>query len=75
MKNSGDRWVKIPEGAQITMSRDAAHKGVSLRDKVIIGGVIAGVLWLYSGTHDDSTTDNKPTRPGPSATAPAKAGE
>lgn len=72
---NGDRWVKIPEGAQITMGRDDAHKGVSLRDRVIIGAVLAAVFWLYSTANDDDkTTDNKPN-PTPSVSAPAKVGE
>ena len=55
-----DEWVRLPKGAQVTMSRDQ----------------VIALVWVFGQMGDDTTsTDNKPTRPGPSATAPAKAGE
>jgi hypothetical protein len=73
---SDGKWVKLPKGAQVTMSRGEyeATQGIGLRDKVIIGAVIIGGIWLLGQANDDDKTADTP-RPGPSATAPAKAGE
>lgn len=73
---SDGKWVKLPKGAQVTMSRGEyeATQGISLRDKVIIGAVIIGGIWLLGQTNDDDKTDHKPN-PTPSVSAPAKAGE
>jgi hypothetical protein len=73
---SDGKWVKLPKGAQVTMSRGEyeATQGVSLRDKAIIAGVIFGVVWVYGALDNDDRTPDKPL-PQTSVSAPAKAGE
>lgn len=74
----GDQWVRLPKGAQVTMSRDQvrAMQGLGIGGRAIMVVLIIALVWVLGQMGDDTTsTDNKPTRPGPSATAPAKAGE
>ena len=73
-----DEWVRLPKGAQVTMSPDqvSAMQGLGFGGKAIMVVLIIALVWVFGQMGDDTTsTDNKPTRPGPSATAPAKAGE
>lgn len=71
------KWVKLPKGAQVTMNRSEyeATQGMGLRDKVIIGAVLFGAVWLYGAANDDNKADNNKPTPTPSVSAPAKVGE
>lgn len=69
------RWVKLPEGAQVTLSSDEyeATQGMSWVSKAWILVLIIGVLWLWSAT-SDSDKAKPATTPHPTTTsAPAQA--
>lgn len=53
------KWVKLPDGAQVTMGREEyeSTQGMSLRDKVIIVAVIIFGLWLMGHMHHDKAGD------------------
>lgn len=70
-----DEWVRLPKGAQVTMSRDQvrAMQGLGFGGKAIMVVLIIALVWVFGQMADDSKTDTP--RPGTSSTAPAKAGE
>lgn len=73
----GDQWVRLPKGAQVTMSRDQvrAYQGVGFMGKAVIAALIIGVLWLFGHDADSNKgTDNKP-HPTPTHSAPRTVGE
>lgn len=50
------KWVRLPEGAQVTMSREEyeSTQGISLRDKVIIAAVIIFIVFALGKCHASS---------------------
>jgi hypothetical protein len=67
------KWVKLPEGAQVTLSSGEyeATQGMGLKDKVIIAAVIIGGLFLFGHCHNDSAATNTP-RPHTTTSAPER---
>lgn len=67
-----DEWVRLPKGAQVTMSRDQvrAMQGLGLGGKAIMVVLIIALVWVFGQMAEDNKTDAP--RPGPSATAPEK---
>jgi len=72
----GDEWVKLPKGAQVTMSRDQVRsmQGLGFMSKAVLAALIVAVLWIFGQSADGDTTDNKP-KPNPSNSAPRTVGE
>lgn len=67
------RWVKLPDDAQVTMSRESweSTQGMSPLSKMGIGAAIVGIiLVLGGGCHADKKSDQP--NPTPSVSAPAK---
>jgi hypothetical protein len=50
------KWVKLPDGAQVTMSREEYEgtQGMSIFGKVFIVFAVLGVLWLIGHGNGDS---------------------
>lgn len=71
-----DEWVRLPKGAQVTMSRDQirAMQGMGFKGKATIACLIVGVVWLFGHDTDHNKTDDKP-RPQTSISAPVTVGE
>lgn len=68
------KWVKLPDGAQVTMNREdyEATQGLSFGTLVVIGALIVGVLWLLGhSTHTDSKPAHNP-RPHTTTSAPVR---
>lgn len=67
------RWVKLPDDAQVTMSRESweSTQGLSPLSKIGIGAAIVAVIFVMGGgCHADKKGDQP--NPTPSVSAPAK---
>jgi hypothetical protein len=67
------RWVKLPDDAQVTMSRESwesTHSNIGLKGWTVIA-IAALVFYLLAGGHDASKKNDHPS-PTPSVSAPAK---
>jgi hypothetical protein len=64
------KWVKLPDDAQVTMSRESweSTRGIGFLGKVGIAALAISVLWLFGHTADD----HKPNTPRPTHSAPVK---
>lgn len=71
-----DQWVRLPKGAQVTMSRDQVKhmQGLGFGGKIVLAALILALLWVVGRSADDTPADHKPN-PRPSVSAPRTAGE
>lgn len=65
----GSKWVKLPDGAQVTLSNSdyEATQGTSLGTKIVIALVILGAVLLFGHGKGDThkTPTNRPTHSAP----------
>lgn len=66
------KWVKLPDGAQVTLSNSdyEATQGLSLGTKIVLAFLVLGLLWAFGACDGKSNTHKTPTNQ-PTHSAPA----
>jgi len=67
------KWVKLPDGAQVTMGREeyeATHSSIGPVGWILIIGVVFLILAIWPDSKESKTPDSP--RPSHSVSAPAK---
>jgi hypothetical protein len=56
------QWVRLPEGAQVTMNREAfeATQRIGPLSKVGIGAMLVAAIWLIGQTSGDDSKSDTP---------------
>lgn len=69
------KWVKLPDGAQVTMGREeyeATHSSIGPVGWILIVAAVLGILAMWPDSKESKTPDSP--RPSHSVSVPAKGG-